>query len=536
MARVVTPDMLDPKTPKSVNINAEAPEPSTDPTFGIAVPRAVGGTPQHRLVTIGDSLTHGFQSAAIYNTQISWPRIVAWEMGWDESFRYPRYGGPGGLPINLEYLIRQMERRFGEEISWWEFPVALFDLRELMDRIEDYWERGPGSQAVAYSAILHNLAVYGWDLRDALETTAPILMGRIQAPRDDFLSQVVENHNDRAALRVLASAQRDKKALTVFEAAEAMGRDGTTEKPGTGDGIETLVVMLGANNALGSVVQLRVTWSEKPACFNLEDKKDFTVWNPDHFIEELNAVVKQVQGIRARHVIFATVPHVTVAPVARGVGTGKFEPGSRYFPYYTRPWISDVAFDAADSPHITHAEARAVDSAIDQYNEAIVDAVKTNRQAGRDWYVLELAGLLDRLAQRRYISDPAARPEWWTPYPLPDVLAALQPPPTSRFFASDVKGRTEGGLFSLDGVHPTTIGYGIVAQEVIRIMELAGVRFFEGNGQKARAGPVAVNFRRLIELDTLISKPPVSLSADVRLLGWLDEHFGWLPRLLGRVA
>jgi hypothetical protein len=533
MARTVIPDMLDKKTPKSVKISAEAPPPCTDPRCGEpAAPRAANGTPRHRLVTIGDSLTHGFQSGAIYNTQISWPRIVAWELGWDEFFRFPRYGGPGGLPINLEYMIRQLERRFGEEISWWELPLALFDGRELMDGIEDYWERGPGSHVAVVSAILHNLAVYGWDLRDALSMTSGIASSRIQAPHDDFLMQVVENANDRAALRVLVSAQRQGKPLTVFEAAKALGEEGSVEQPGTGDGIETLVVMLGANNALGSVVQLRVTWSEAPACFGLATKGGFTVWDPDHFTTELNAVVAEIQKIRARHVIFATVPHVTVAPVARGVGT-KVAPGSRYFPYYTRPWISDAAFDAVDSPHITHAEARAVDSAIDQYNAAIVAAVKANQKAGRDWYVLELSGLLDRLAQRRYITDPAARPDWWTPYPLPDVLAALQPPPTSRFFASDAKGRTDGGLFSLDGVHPTTIGYGVVAQEVIRIMELAGVTFLEGDGRSPRAGPITVDFRRLLGLDTLISKPPVSLSADIRLLSWFDEHFRWLTRLLG---
>jgi hypothetical protein len=42
--------------------------------------------------------------------------------------------------------------------------------------------------------------------------------------------------------------------------------------------------------------------------------------------------VTKVQQIRARHVIWCTVPHVTIAPVARGVAS-KVAPGSRYFPY-----------------------------------------------------------------------------------------------------------------------------------------------------------------------------------------------------------
>jgi hypothetical protein len=533
MGRPVTADMRDPKTPASVAIVGEAQAPSTDPTCGVALPspRGVAPAPKHRLVTIGDSLTHGFQSGAIYNTQISWPRLVAWEMGWDDWFRYPRYGGPGGLPLNLEYLLRRMEARFGAQLSWWELPVALFDLRQLMDEVEDYWERGPGATAPAYNSILHDLAVYGWDLRDCLDKTSGVCAARIGQPHDDFLSQIVQNANDRAALRVLPAAQAGGALLTVFGAATALGAEGTLETPGEGDGIETLVVMLGANNALGSVVHLQVKWSQAPACFDIATKDAFTVWDPDHFRQELALVAKEVQKIRARQVIFATVPHVTVAPIARGVGQAKVARHSRYFPYYTRPWISDGAFSVADSPHITDSEARAVDSAIDQYNAAIVATVKEQRAAGRDWYVLELAGLLDRLAQRRYIQDPDARPGWWTEYPLPPALAALKPPPTSLFFASDPRGRTAGGLFSLDGVHPTTVGYGIVAQEVIRIMELAGVTFYEGDGKTRRKAPVEVDFTRLIGLDTLISRPPISLTSDMHLLGWLDEHFGWVLRL-----
>jgi hypothetical protein len=57
-------------------------------------------------------------------------------------------------------------------------------------------------------------------------------------------------------------------------------------------------------------------------------------------------------------------------------------------------------------PHITSQQARAIDSAIDQYNDAITDQVRAARQAGKDWYLLDVAGLLDRLAARRYIDEP----------------------------------------------------------------------------------------------------------------------------------
>lgn len=74
--------MPDSKTPQDVEIRFEARKPITDPTLSIAVNTSKVGTPQHRLVTIGDSLTHGFQSGAIFNTQLSYPAIIAKEMGW----------------------------------------------------------------------------------------------------------------------------------------------------------------------------------------------------------------------------------------------------------------------------------------------------------------------------------------------------------------------------------------------------------------------------------------------------------------------
>jgi hypothetical protein len=227
----------------------------------------------------------------------------------------------------------------------------------------------------------------------------------------------------------------------------------------------------------------------------------------------------------------ANVPHVTMAPAARGVARMGRE-DSRYFPYYTRPWISDGDFDAREDPHITEQQARAIDCAIDQYNEVIAASVRQARLDGLDWYLFDVATVLDRMAQRRYIETPAARPAWWRPYPLPPAVEALRPKPDTRFFASGPGGRTEGGLFSLDGVHPTTIGYGILAQEVIRLMELAGVTFFAGDGVTPRASPVNVDFERVIRRDSLISDPPRSVDSDKRLIGWLDEVGDFFARML----
>lgn len=503
--------------PASVKIKTQAREPVSDPTLGIAVaPPANLPTPTHRLVTLGDSLSHGFQSGAVFNTDLSYPAIIAWEMGWND-FRFPRYPGHGGLPLNLEYLLRELEPLIGERLSWWESGAALFKLRNVMDGIEDYYERGAGERS-APSDVIHNLAVYGWDLRDHLARTAAICRASLGKVHDDLLSQVVQDHASRAALRVLPSSQ-ERAGETTLQAAKQLQEDG---------GIETLIVMLGANNALPAMVRLEVVWS-KTGYDDLQKKSQFSVWDPDHFEAELKLLVQPLRELGARHVIWATVPHVTVVPLARGVGK-KVRPDSRYFPFYTRAWISNDDFDPDEHPHITEAEARAVDSAIDQYNEFIVAQVKLAREAGLDWRVMDLAGVLDRLAQRRYIESPEARPKWWTPYPLPKALDNLTPKPNSRFFASTRHTRTQGGLFSLDGVHPTTIAYGIVAQEMINIMQAMGVPFYMGNG--AARGPVEVDFERLVRLDTLISDPPSALDSSLEAIGWLDEKTGIISRVL----
>ena len=451
------PEELAPGTPDEVIERAESGPrvPAFDPTLGRAVAADGAGERKHRLVAIGDSLTHGFQSGAIYNTDLSYGATIARELGWT-GFRFPRYGGPGGLPLNLEYILRDLEQRFGSRIDPWEVPVALFRAREVMDRIEDYWERGGGAAPPAVSGINHALAVYGWDLRDALERTAEICERVIRTPKDDAFDQIVENHAARAALRVYPRHDGAARRMTLLDAARALGADG---------GIETLVVLLGANNALGTVTDLKVAWSEDDFR-RLGAKRAYTVWRPSHFAAELEALTAEVVRIDARHVIWATVPHVTIAPIARGVGR-KVAVGSRYFPHYTRPWIDDGRFDPRRHPHITGPQARAVDYAVDAYNDAIQATVERARDAGRDWYLLEIAGLLDRLAHRRFIDDPTARPAWWTPYPLPPALQALRPVPDSRFLTADGEGgRASGGLFSLDGVHPTTVGYGLIAQEI----------------------------------------------------------------------
>jgi hypothetical protein len=531
------------QVPAGVTIHREPRRPVEDPTLGVPVAVDRSTRPANRLVTIGDSLTQGFMSAAIFRTDLSWPAVVAHELGLrpGTGFRYPVFEpptGPGGLPFDLERFVRGLEAKTGDRLDWYETIRALRFARSYMDRVEDWWERGPGNEVPESSAPYHNLAVYGADILDVLLLDAERIADRLKGPsHDDPLIQIVDRDNDRAWRHVLESCREpDGTPRTVVDAARAMGDEGS-EDGGAGSGIETLVVMLGGNHALGAVVDLKAHWTpddylDDPPEARLDTKGPFNVWQPAHFAAEWALLVDQLERIDARHVVIATIPQVTIAPIARGSG-GKVAPTSRYFRYYVRPWISDEDFDRKRDAHLTADDARAIDSAIDDYNATIIESVRAARRAGRDWYVFELGGLLDRLATRRYREQPAAQPPWWTPYPLPAELAALDPEPNTRFFRSGPNGRTAGGFFSLDGVHPTTIGYGLVAHEMTRLLSgHAQVPFFTPAGTPRPPGTVGVDFARVLASDTLVSRPPRSLDPTLGLIGWLDEALDWANRLL----
>ncbi|HKO52451.1 MAG TPA: hypothetical protein VJV79_32310 [Polyangiaceae bacterium] len=519
ISELLEPNRLRDDTPADVKITAEARKPELDPTLGVPVPVTRDGEPRHRLVTLGDSLTQGFQSFAVSNTHLSWPNLVAWELGWAENFRYPMYWGEGGMPLNIELIVRTLERRFGPKLdNAWEKARAAGEVLGLVRRISEHWKR-EWNQDIPLSTN-HNLAVWGWDMRDVLERTAATCSSEVARAPDNYF----ETANARSGYRVLAGAREGDRALTALQAAQQLSEDG---RDAAGNGIETLVVMLGSNNSLRTVANLRVIWSG-PGFDDLNVKQRYTAWRPDHFRIELERFLSALEKVRARHVILATVPHVTIPPISRGISlsSGKVTPRSRYFEYYTRPWISALNFDPRNDRCITAAQARAVDSAIDQYNYEITNIVRLKRLAGQDYYLFDLAGLLDRLAHRRYLDDPAALPSWWAEvggeYQLPAELAAVRPKLSSELFQAGSNGREKGGLFSLDHIHPTTVGYGIIAQEIIRVMQRAGVVFRHSNGVE-RPEPVELDFTRLLRLDSLLASPPQSLNNDAELFAAIDR-------------
>lgn len=243
---------MHPQTPTQIPTELADSQTQTDPTLGIALPRPEQQA-AHRLVVPGDSLSHGFQSFAIFNTDLSYPALIARIPGWYSKFRHPEYRAFGGLPLHLEYLARELELKYGAGVAWWELASAAFTIYHLLNEICIYWEQGPGSHVPSVGGRMHNLAVSGFDVNDLMTCTADTERETMRLPQDSLLRLLIQNAGQLMALSVLDSARDSTgRALIPVQAAWAHGEDG---------GIEMLIIITGANNALRTVTTCEVKWS-----------------------------------------------------------------------------------------------------------------------------------------------------------------------------------------------------------------------------------------------------------------------------------
>jgi hypothetical protein len=481
-----------------------------------------------RLVTIGDSLTQGFQHAAVRRTAWSFPAMLARAL--ETEFRTPDFtaDGHGGPLLDLELLFDRLASDCGTKIDLWEVPSALFALQRTMSHIEDYWERGAGTQPSSTGPLHHNLGVWGFEVLDTLTLTDAVCRRSAPAPRDNLIRQLPEHGMYRTARRTLNPAARtDLSELTQLGLAQRLAAD---------QGIENLLVGLGANNALGTCVSLQLRPSQSADLGRLAHERDCNLWQPEHFATAYRDLAQQLERIEAQRVFLTTVPHVTIAPVTRGVSpraraAHEDELDGGYYEYYTRFWIWDRHFDPSRNTRLTREQAREVDRSIDAYNATIREQADK-----RGWHVIDLCAVLDRLAFRRNEGRP--------PYRFPaGLVEALRADPRTRFRVrpdgevlldtrymrmpaeqpaedapSDAwRSAFKGGLFGLDGVHPTTTGYGIVAHEVLSAFQAAGV---------PGADPNRLDWRGIVQNDTLLTTPPALL---VSLEATLDALFAKLP-------
>ena len=450
-----------------------------------------------KLVAIGDSLTQGFQNGAIYRTDWSFPAIIASSMGLTipQDFPIPRFPG-SGLPLNIEQFLRWSKTRLGStiDLTEWIFQFP-FLLDRFMDDVEDLYEGRTDYRPAVYGGFYHNLAVWGFRVVDSFMVDAEYCQKMIDREEgwleDDFLGLPAAPMY-RTALRVLnPKLRKDRNKLTqIGNLKEIIASEQT---------IENLVIWLGANDCLGTVLDLKLEdMKTDRVSDDPQERRKFNLTHPDVFQQDFELLVTEIKNVipPETKVFVGTIPHVTIPPVTQGIPP--FD--GKYFAYYGRFFTNPNNFSPFLQKHLKKEEAKKIDQRIDNYNQTIGSIVK---KQGKNWHLVDIGRVLDSLAiKRNELADTPDRAlrDYYANKGISDhPLLQLSPIPNVLRLELRNGQRFSGGLFSLDCVHPSTIGYGMIAEVFLEEMQQAGVR---------DADPKRLNWQEIMAQDSLLQIPP----------------------------
>ncbi|MBL8027254.1 MAG: hypothetical protein JNL74_12620 [Fibrobacteres bacterium] len=454
-----------------------------------------------RLFTIGDSISQGFMSGSAARTECSYSTLLSEWLGID-GYRYPAWHEPG-LPASVEAIFRALNNKFGSSISGIEWIKSLKVINGVMDKAEDYYERGEGGKDKKYPGnvpFFHNIGVRDWTVADSWLITPDVcrkMIGRswIGEVTDGFLANP-SAFIYRTGLKVLdpnLDCNRSQLDWLEYHA--------------SGEGVENLLLWLGANNALKTVVTLKIKESpnnpsRRPHQMTHEERSDagWNLWHPADFKAEYAEFIKRVDTIMKRNtskkynVYVGTIPCVTAIPILTGLGKVKEVPGmGKYYTYYTY-FPFDEKFAVDSGKYLSMDDAIKIDSTIMEYNKSIKELAEA-----RGFHVVDFAERFTKMAWQRNDGKPT--------YPFPEEWKKWPHFPDSRYYHADENGKMlRGGLFTMDGIHPSALAHGLLASEFRNVMEAAGVEFKK-----------SIDWEKIRKTDTLYESP-------ITLMGELYRH------------
>lgn len=465
---------------------------------------------KHKLVVLGDSISQGFNNGGIYRTDINFPAFLARCFEPEPEFRQPSFVAQGGIPLNLEAIIRGLADDFGDTLEWNEYLPAAKYLYTTLRRIKKYWEGKITDLArEQQTRPFHNQSVWGISPNDSWLIT--------QKKAEEYIKEHTNNH---ALFDMLPDHAMYTTASLVLNPSfnqkfcERSLLDNIQHLQDHG-GIENLLVTLGHNNIIGAVTNLEIVHSEKDDIEKLPYERNYTVTRPEHFEYEFRKLAQKVTAIGAENIFTQTIPYATIPPVTRGINSDKTQPEGKYFDYYTRYWIWDDNFDPEKHPFLTREEVIELDNTVDAYNHSIR---KIAREFG--WAVVPVNKYVSGIAHRRQAGEldiPYDKDFTEAMNRNPATAHLIKDPKRPKFSTEliqvdkDTHKISQGGVFSIDGLHPSTIGYGLMADLYYKTMKKNGVNF-----QK----PIDWDF--IIENDTLLTNPPYLLVTVRKLLHFLS--------------
>lgn len=463
---------------------------------------------KHKLAVIGDSLAQGFKNGGIYRTDLSFPALLAEAMGADTDLQSPDFTAKGGIPINLEMLVRGLHEAYGDKIHLKNSVPAALYLYKTLYQMKRYWEGHIRPLRVERKLPYHNQAVWGFAISDALKMHEAYLTDYLKENRIRYsVFNILPDH----AMYITARMVLNPGLTTPFRNYTMLDNIRYLQDHG---GIENLIVCIGHNNVVGAVTKLNITYSEESDLNQYYASRNCTVFRPEHFASELETLYEKIRRLQVERVFVPTLPYITIPPAIRGVNEGGASKKGMYFDYYTRFWVWDEDFDPDFHPYLTKAEAIDLDQTVDEYNEIIRE-----KAMEYDFHVVPVNRHVSAAARRR-VGKFSVRP-----FPKKFIQALRESENTNYLVDEEGNPRVstdyirldtetgkiaQGGIFSLDGLHPTTIGYGLIANIYKSVMENQGVQFEKD-----------LNWKRIIDEETLVSDPPPLLYNLRLMLRWL---------------
>lgn len=480
-----------------------------------------------KLFTIGDSVSQGFMSGAAAKTNLAYSTLIAKAMG-IAGYSIPEWPA-NGLPADIEAILRRLNRRYGTDIKGIEWLTIFQTLNDVLDQSEDYYEREAGSEEKPYRngvEFFNNVAAWGFKVADAWQVTPAICRRYIRDASSFFEDGYLAGPNEafyRTALKVLNPSL--KNTYDGYSQLDWLHHHAANNHDG---GVENVCLWLGANNALGTVLHLKInqtlnTPAQRPHTLSYDEREraGWNLWHPDDFRADYEQLMQRIDNIMRNNsapnwkVFIGTVPLVTIAPIAKGVGAETNVPArGKYYKYYTY-FPFEEEFARKTGIHLTMSDAMHIDACIMEFNNIIKGLIASYNSCHNGiqrYHVVDIANSLNQMAWKRNDGCPT--------YQFPPDFDFMYPKVNTKYYHADRSGALkEGGIFSLDGVHPTAIGQGIIAWEFMKEMAAAGIVFNN-----------ALDWQAIKASDTLYSHP-ISLMHEIYGFDKLGEHIVKLVQL-----
>jgi hypothetical protein len=162
-------------------------------------------------------------------------------------------------------------------------------------------------------------------------------------------------------------------------------------------------------------------------------------------------------------------------------------------------------------------EAIQIDDYIRKYNSTIRELAESKNveHQQKRYHIVDIFQMFQDIALKRNAGE--------VKYDFPEYFDFVYPKVDTRYYHADAAGRLrQGGLSTLDGVHPSAIGHGLLAYEFLKVMREAGV-----------VDSIQLDWDAIFESDKLYSEP-VIIMQELFEHPWLAEKLLSLIRTFRR--